>query len=464
LKCFNILVCDNNPATLQSLVSVIKSFSLNVDTATTGKDAIKKLIKKPYELLLINQKQVELSGVETILSVKNNTDILPLKTILICDTQQSKNRFDGIGIDGFLSKPNIPSIIIETILSVFGMGKPTIKQIPDEDTKQIQESILGIKVLLAEDNEINSQLVYELLDRIGINIDIVNNGKDAVEKVKNTKYDLVLMDLHMPIMDGFDATSIIRKFDDKIPIIAITADTISTIKAKCKLAGISDIITKPIDPKLMYSTISKWAGSKPTDKNINNLNYEGNTHFSDIIITNLDSESGINRFAGNVDLYKKILNKFIISHEGTCVELRKMLHNNDFDQAHLTIHTLKGESGNIGATKVYNLSIPVEEAILNKDLVEFESNLTLLEISLEKIIASIRYNTQQFNNSEKADIQLIKELATKLIEYLESKNPRAFNVLDELTSAGIDKNKLEAIIEAVNNENIDEAVSLLNKL
>ena len=465
LKSFNILVCDNNPAALESIVSIIKSFSLNVDIATSGEDAINKLIKKPYELLLINQNQVGLSGIDTIISIQNNADIFPLKMILICDAQHCQDNFRKIKVDGVLSKPNIPSVIIETILSVFGMGKPIIKKLHNGGSKQIQESMLGCKVLLAEDNEINVQLVYELLDRIGINIEIVNNGEDAVKKVKESKYDLVLMDLHMPIMDGYGASTSIRKFDEKIPIIAITADTRSNLMTKCKLAGINDIITKPINPKLMYSTISKWISpSKLTVKNINNLNKDGNAHLNDVIITGLDSELGLKRFAGNMKLYRSMLNKFILSYENTCSELRKMVQHNDFEQAHLIIHSLKGESGNIGVTKVYELSKLVEIAIINKDLVEIERELTLLDVSLANIIAAIRENTQQLDDYSKADNKLIKKLVIKLIGYLESKNPKAFNVLDELIPAGLDKDKFEAINKAVNTEDIEKAVSLLNKL
>jgi len=465
LKGFNILVCDNNLAALVSLESIIKSFSLNVDVATSGEKAIAMLEKKSYELLIIDQKQVGLSGTDIILSIKKNALILPLKTILIHDTQHNISSFKGIGIDGFLSKPNIPSVVMEQLLSVFGMGQLFKKQLKTVGLKHIQKSISGCSILLAEDNEINSQVVSELLANVGINVDIVENGEEATKRAKDTKYDLILMDLHMPVMDGYAAAEIIRKYNDKIPIIAITADVMSSIREKCNAAGINDIITKPINPNLMYNTLLRWVSTcKLTEKSISNMIAESNTYVNDISIAELDSISGLKRFAGNAKLYKSILYKFIISHENTCSQLKKLILRGEYGKAHINIHTLKGESGNIGATKVYELASLVEVAIINKDLIEFEKEMSMLEISLTNMVVAVRDAIQPVDSSVKADSSLIKEFAIKLIGYLKSKNPKAFNVLDELNLAGVDKEQFEAIKKAINIEDIDEAISLLNEL
>jgi len=113
--------------------------------------------------------------------------------------------------------------------------------------------------LLAEDNETNQQVIYELMKKVDIKVDIAKNGVTAVNMARETNYEIILMDLHMPLLDGYNASAQIRKFNTQVPIIAITADSVNTVAARCNEVGITDIITKPIDPLLLYNTILKWA-------------------------------------------------------------------------------------------------------------------------------------------------------------------------------------------------------------
>ncbi|MFK5855280.1 MAG: two-component regulator propeller domain-containing protein [Bacteroidota bacterium] len=469
LKGFSILVCDNNKVALKSLVDTIRSFSLNVDGVNSAEEAIKHLRKKPYELLFIDHQQKGLSGLDTIVSIKKDKSILPLKTILILDTQRSKINFtaDKVKIDGYLSKPNIPSIVLEKILAVFGMESMSspLQNIGSVEAKHIKDNILDCRILLAEDNEINRQVVFELLDNVGIDVDVVENGFVAVEKAKETSYDLILMDLHMPVMDGYTAASDIRKFDSKIPIIAITADAMSTIKTQCTIAGINDIITKPINPDLLYDTVIKWISpDKVKGKIGQGLNIEDDVHSFDLEIKGLDSQSGVDRFGDNIYLYKKMLVKFVDANSSICDQLRILVEQEQFEKAHLAIHTLKGESGNIGANSVYNLTLPVEAAILSKNLEAFNSTVHLLEKSMKFIMLAISINPMLNEIDSQEDTQLIKDLVNKLVEYLTSKNPKAFDLLDEFAVIGISKTDIDAITKAINSNNIEDAIVLLKKL
>ncbi len=142
------------------------------------------------------------------------------------------------------------------------------------------QKIRGARVLLAEDNEINQQVAEEILQQAGLVVRIANNGKEAVEMVKAGKFDVVLMDIQMPVMGGFEATQEIRRderFKD-LPIIAMTAHAMAGDREKSIEAGMNDHVTKPIDPDQLISALVKWIkpGDRKTSEGVSEASIESN--------------------------------------------------------------------------------------------------------------------------------------------------------------------------------------------
>ncbi|MBC8320471.1 MAG: response regulator [Bacteroidetes bacterium] len=470
LKEFEMLVCDNNTSALKSLVTTLQSFSLNADAISSSEEVLKQLEKKSYDLLLIDLELNGMSGIDVINLIQENPNLPTLKTILISDSEKCKTIFEQkiTGIDGYLTKPSIPSVVLEKVLSVFGMEKISS---PQRDTKQvhlkrIEKALSGKCMLLAEDNEINRQVVFELVNNVGVKVEVADNGAIALQKVMETHFDIILMDLHMPVMDGYNASTQIRNLNISTPIIAITADAMDdSIKSKCNFSGINDIITKPIDPDLLYDKLLKWLCPELVSAdNDYELTEMFESQLSNIVISDLDIQSGIRRFGGNKDLYMKMLKKFLSTNGQTCVELGQLIRQGEFERAQIKIHTLKGESGNIGAVKVAKLSQQVELAIINKDVPGFEKKLLVLETSIEEIREALQNYFQETTHSIEKDPQSIRELIKELMECLNLKNPKAFDLIDELTENGAKRSDIDAITKAVNNENIAEALYLLKKL
>ncbi len=467
LKDCDILICDSNLSTLKSIETILKSYSLKVTTAQSGEEVMEIIADRPVDLLLISIQLSGMSGLDTIVTIKANPSYPDLKTILITDSDTSKKSFENniSGVDGYITKPVISTILIEKILSIFGMQDVVAKNKSENDyqTEKIRKVLSGKKILLAEDNDLNRQVVTELVAKLAIVVDFAADGAVALQKAIRQKYDLILMDLHMPVLDGFNATIQIREKGIEVPIIAVTADAMESIKERCENIGINDIITKPINPELLYERLLHWIAPEAV---IGNIEIEKNTDplFPDLGKYDLDTVSAITRFGNDIELYKKMTVKFVTSNEKTCEEIRKLVDIGETNQAHIKIHTLKGESANIGADRVSELAGEIEQQILRNKLSDFNKKMTELEGAVMSISKLVRLHFTGYDNNVNDNIQSVRGIIDDLIDCLNSRDPRVFDLLDTLFAVGVSEIDIQPIVIAISNENRDEAKSLLTEL
>ncbi len=227
------------------------------------------------------------------------------------------------------------------------------------------------KIFVAEDNEINQQVATELLESQGIQVTVANDGRAAVDAVLQVKFppgfDLVLMDLQMPNMDGFDATAAIRKHGKKLPIIAMTAHAMEEERARCLAAGMNDHVAKPIDPHTLFVMLARWAPQQRGGTPLSDFApapVDGND--SEVVIANetiLDTHIGLKRVAGNKSLYYKLLRQYLAGQSDAVTRMREALTNGDMNLGARIVHSFKGVSGNIGATAIAALAAEIEQAI-----------------------------------------------------------------------------------------------------
>ena len=307
---------------------------------------------------------------------------------------------EQIGLEGFLIKPVNPSVMFNTIMEVFGREPergPRIpaRQQPSDDTLQ---KIRGARILLAEDNEINQQVAKEILTGAGLKVSLAVNGQAAVDAVQKTKFDAVLMDIQMPVMDGYEATRRIRKAevgmgkpedrgrktedrgqrtDDSkqnkedqqhavrrepcavsLPIIAMTAHAMAGDREKSLAAGLNDHVAKPIDPDELFKVLGKWilpaADREPNrispavaskDKPQTVVDAAAARPQSDMaedefpqVLAGFDLQQGLQRLQGNRKLYRKLLLDFAADYASTADEIFRALTGEDMDQAHRLVH------------------------------------------------------------------------------------------------------------------------------
>jgi PAS domain S-box-containing protein len=256
------------------------------------------------------------------------------------------------------------------------------------DTALNQASEGGIKpganILLVEDNEINQEVATELLSNLGVTVTIANHGQEAVSLVEKGRFDLILMDMQMPVMNGLDATRAIRSMPhgDQLPIVAMTANVFEEDRKHCIEAGMNDFLGKPVNPDMLRQCLAKHLGAAPAQSPCTAIAPESGRESLEV----LNPQAGMTNFSGKTESYHRILKRFIEMHLDDDAKIEEALNSGDQDDAARVAHSLKGSSATLGVDRVHACAAMLERDIrAGKSLPDLENALADLR---EEIIAA----------------------------------------------------------------------------
>ena len=236
----------------------------------------------------------------------------------------------------------------------------------------------GLRVLLVEDNAINLEIAMEILKSSGVLVETAEHGRQAVTMLRGSFYDAVLMDIQMPIMDGYEATIMIRKLEKEknapaTPIIAMTAHASKGDRELCFQAGMNAYITKPIDNDALFSTLLAQ-----TSKTTNNFPKQPRV---------FDVDAGLKRLGGNRKLYQQLIKDFVAEYKHADVKIRMAMESGNLKAAQALIHTIKGVAGNLSAVKLYDKSLELEDVVKKNDQEKFDFLLDNFKQTLSEVCA-----------------------------------------------------------------------------
>ena len=375
-----VLIIDDNPQARAVLSSMLTSLTFVVHEAPSGLEGIEMVrhaaeIGEPYEIAFVDWQMPGLDGIETGKRIRALPD-LAVRPHLVMVTaygreevlkQAEENAFANI-----LIKPVTPSMLFESAIAVLGSDEESAHDASAGSALELS-GLRGARVLLVEDNELNREVALGLLSDANLAIDVAENGQVAVQMTAKDKYDLVLMDMQMPVMDGIAATRAIRSNPQllSLPIIAMTANVMAHDIEQCVAAGMNDHVAKPIDPEALFNALLRWI--KP--RNAESLSREAvATVMSQpspptapdsvpLEITGIDTKSALRRTGGNRKRYESLLRKFADPSSGAIEEIRTALAAGDTSTAARAAHSMKGAAANLGAGALAELAAKTETAI-----------------------------------------------------------------------------------------------------
>ena len=473
LRGMKVLVVEDNATSRDIFEEMLKSFSFEVTLASSGQEGLTQLENalesQPFELVVMDWQMPGMDGIEASRRIKNHRSLGKIPAIIMVTAygrEEVMQQAEEVGLEGFLLKPVSPSMLFDAIMQALGKTVPEVTRIAQRKQQEAGalENIQGARVLLVEDNEINQQVAKEILEGAGLVVTLANNGQEAVNAVQKENYDAVLMDVQMPVMDGYTATRKIRELQLKaqssklkatepkdskegsvlspqsseLPIIAMTAHAMAGDEQKSLEAGMNDHVTKPIDPDQLFATLQKWikpvAERTPVQKApVHNILAKDESVENDLpeSLPGFDLAAGIARVMGNKRLYRKLLLDFGANYGEIAGQIREALAARDLKQAHSLVHNLKGLAGNLEAKGLQAAAVAMEKLVRGQTAEtasdqELNRKLEDLESALEQALDAVQILSPMV---EKKAIESIGyELSTVPLEV-------ARRVADRITAA-----------------------------
>ncbi len=409
IRNLHVLGVDDNATNRMIITKMVESFGCRIETATGGKKALEMLHvgynnEDAYQVVLLDLQMPGMDGEQTARAIKSDPIFKDITIIILTSMGQRGDaaRLEALGCAGYLLKPVKQSLLREALVTVLGQ-----KQSGDGTGHLITRHLLaekkrhGMQILLAEDNPINQKLAMVLLQKAGYSVDVVENGLLAVEKVKQGKYNAVLMDVQMPEMDGLEATMLIRQqtgAGEHIPIIAMTAHALKGDRERCLGAGMDDYVSKPLDPRLLMRKLDQWMAigseeKRPEDAEIdlesqdyslqpeafNNLSLDEGLFGESPVLSNqtsategvrpfveeapeapLDEKAALPRFDNDRAFFLEMCQEFLKNLPVRMEELKGSLEKKDAATFSRAAHNLKGVSANFNANPVNRIAAELE--------------------------------------------------------------------------------------------------------
>ena len=397
LKGLKALVVDDTETNLEILNLQLSQWGIEVHCADSGKTALKMLndaneANAPFKLALLDLNMPDMDGLELAQHIRNAEFSKDLKTMMLTSSvvEISNEVLEEHGILKSMLKPARQVLLYEAITTVLS----------DEEVSDNEPSVLSageLRILLTEDDPINQEVATIMLESMGYEVVIADNGRIAVETLlQDDKFDLILMDCQMPVMDGFNATRAIRENKFDIPVIALTANAMQSDKDQCLESGMDDFLTKPIYKKDLARVVKQWSSGSSTQRAHSNQTSLPITEISSEKIMQIEiDESALDAIRslqrpGKPDILARIVNMYVEKSPGLLSDIKEGIAANDSAKVKMAAHTLKSSSAYVGASALAEVCGRVESKAANDDLDGTQDDVALINSGFESVVNQIK--------------------------------------------------------------------------
>lgn len=376
------LVVDDHAEARLVLREMLSELGMEIVTAPSGGEALTLIANadrngRPFEIVFIDWCMPEMDGLETARRLHQLPLIRPPRILLVTafESQLQPQAVAEAGFAAVLTKPVTYSTLVDTLIDTLRMtdkaSSAANRPPPSLAETRLRCECAGSRVLLVEDNPINQEVALSLLQEVGMLADLAGNGQEALDRARQSAYDLILMDMQMPVMDGLEATRLIRELPGyaATPILALTANAFGDDREQCLAAGMNDHISKPVNPDVLFDKLLCWLPRRQPEGNAPPPEASRAATGADALldalrgIPDLDAESGLHNLNHHAAAYGRLLRLFAESHADDAERLRAQLLAGARADARGIAHSLKGAAANLGLVAVRACATDIEAAL-----------------------------------------------------------------------------------------------------
>jgi len=482
-----VLVVDDNDGAREIISAMLTSFGFSVAESGSGEEGISMTRTaeqegEPFVLVFMDWRMPCMDGLEAIRRIRSDSAIAQPPAIIMIsafagdEVRQKLKDMDGTLL---LTKPLLPSPLLDAVFEATGtVHRLPPRTVPASSVLQRKlRRISGGAVLVAEDNPINQQVARELFEQAGMTVTIAGDGRAAVAAVTEQTFDAVFMDIQMPVMDGLEATRLIRELPGvkDIPIIAMTAHALVGDREKCLAAGMNDHVAKPIDITELHGALIRWIPPRHhTGKH--HSRQETSPQPSTTVaplpeaLPGIDVAEALRRTGGNRELLRRILTDFEEQNRTVICDIRDALARDDRRQGLQIIHTLKGLSGTIAAHPLRITVCELEDCVREDHWTDAPPLLATMDQQFEELSASIRTfvageaTATPDLSGARITLEELQPLLEELRNELKTNSLRAGSLLPRIRSSLGPLDELDRIDRYIQKLEFGKALTLLSEL
>ncbi|AEG00807.1 Hpt sensor hybrid histidine kinase [Methylomonas methanica MC09] len=424
-----LLVSDQNTAR-QILIRLLKAWRLEVFSAANGEEVLEYFAQverdgNSFDAVLIDSLVQGKSGLDIARNIDNTTNLKRIghPSLFLMATVRERDELLAIAditdLIGIITKPILPSDLLNSLVSYFQPNSPDDLQ-HSAGMVSDRSCFDGARILLVEDNLINQEVATVFLQRRGVEVTVAQDGREAIDWVQRASFDAVLMDLHMPVMDGFEAASCIRNspLGQTLPIIAMSAAVMPEDRERCTSVGMVDFIAKPINLSEMTACLKKWLPTRGAASAGAGFGPDSTVSAGDLF----DHDRNCRSERTDIDqaMLTRLLHDFALEFADAPFRLDSLLKSGNYADAAELVHLIKGAAANLGLSDVTRTAQQFEQDIRSDDSTDYRA---MFERALDTAVATIS-KTEKCNASAKVskretDRQSVFELLNALKPYLE---------------------------------------------